>query len=291
MSENIFSKKDKDDKKIILREGVKPDAKMAAKPTAPKVSFSLAPFFGAVKEPKSSEVLENKLNEKKIEIKDVKDIKVKNNIKESKIKVKVEPVKKVEVKNNIISNPKILEMDLISDQIEIAFDWKKNLSLLGTFVMITLVLVAEVYLTLFLWQANEINAKTEKLSTESQSINQEVETNKAKASDALVFQNRVEVVAPIFSRHVYWTNFFSYLEKNTLADVFYSGFNGGVDGTYDLKAFVKDYRAIGVQLKTFLTGDKTNTASITNEKINNSGKEVGVTFDLSLSIKNDLFNK
>jgi len=197
----------------------------------------------------------------------------------------------VEIKSNIISNPKILEMDLISDQIEIAFDWKKNLSLLGTFVMIILVLVAEIYLTLFLWQANEINAKTEKLSTESQSINQEVETNKVKASDALVFQNRVKIIAPIFNRHVYWTNFFSYLEKNTLADVFYSGFNGGVDGTYDLKAFVKDYRAIGVQLKTFLAGDKTNTASITNEKINNSGKEVGVTFDLSLSIKNVLFNK
>ncbi|MEI7452090.1 MAG: hypothetical protein WCK37_02670 [Candidatus Falkowbacteria bacterium] len=322
MPENIFSKKEKVEDKIILREGVKQPAKPA---------FSIAPFFNKIKKYgealKFKKVSDNPFSEsdfqaktkdvKKVvpEIKPVAPIEVRkpifeikpaNNNKEAKEikkeitpekpvakkeKDKPAPVKVVEPKSVIISNPKILEMDLISDQIEISFDWKKNLSIMGTFVLISLVLVGEIYLTLFLWQANEINAKTEKLQVESQSINKEVENNKAKAAEALDFKNRAELTAPILAKHVYWTNFFSYLEKNTLADVFYSGFNGGVDGTYALKAFVKDYRAIGVQLKTFLAGEKTATASITNERINNSGNNVGVVFDLSLSIRNDLFNK
>jgi hypothetical protein len=245
----------------------------------------------------SSEVITNIEPKKAIpEIKTSGDIKVKETLIPEKNKIKKEkikpiPVSPIEEKNTVVSNPKILEMDLISDQIEISFDLKKNLSIMGTFIIITLVLVAEIYLTLFLWQANEISAKTEKLKNESQSINQEVEINKTKAAEALAFKNRLEMTAPLLDKHVYWTNFFNYLEKNTLADVFYSGFNGGVDGTYTLKAFVKDYRAIGVQLKTFLAGDKTVTASISNERINNSGANVGVVFDLSLSIKNDLFNK
>ncbi len=274
MSDNIFSKKDKTDEKIILREGVK---------SSSPLSTLLAGFKKYSDKPKEIKTPVVEIKKEVIVPKKEKEIVVK--------KVKSVVSEKNTDKIDNFSNPKILEMDLISDQIEISFDWKKNLSILGVFVLITLVLVGEIYLTLFLWQKNEIYSKTEKLKSEAQSINQEIQNNQAKAADALVLKNKLEVITPILAKHVYWTNFFTYLQTSTLADVFYSGFSGGVDGNYALKAFVKDFRAIGVQLKAFLAGDKTNSASISNERINNSGKSVGVMFDLNLSVKNDLFNK
>jgi len=322
MPENIFSKKDKDNEKIILREGVKLNSSSSSSSSSSSPFAEFKKFgenfkkkvFGItlfkktkkIEKPKNdikSEVKSEIKNEVKNEAKKIFDNPKKDIIDKKVVetsddkavkkteKIKVEPIKTKEGRTNLISNPKILEMDLISDQIEISFDWKKNLSILGVFVLVSLVLVGEVYLTLFLWQKNEIYSKTEKLKVESQSITQEIQTNKEKAAAALVFKNRLEVIEPILAKHIYWTNFFTYLQEKTLADVFYSGFSGGVDGNYALKAFVKDFRAIGVQLKAFLNGDKTNTAIITNERIDNSGKDVGVIFDLGLSIKSDLFNK
>jgi hypothetical protein len=191
-----------------------------------------------------------------------------------------------------MSNPSILEVDLIKDQVDIRFNWNKNLSILGIFSLITLVLVAEVYITLFLWQKNEIATKTSRLKQESRIVNEEINKAREDATEALEFKSKSEAVSYSFYKHVYWSNFFNYLEKNTLADVYYSGFGGDTTGIYILKSFVQDFRALAVQLRAFISDPNTVSALVANEKINNTpGKTVGVLFDLNLIVSKALFNK
>ena len=192
---------------------------------------------------------------------------------------------------NSYTNPKILDLDLIKDEVEVVFDWKKNLQFLGGFILITALLIAEVYVTLYLWEQNEIYSKTESLRQETALVDTEIATAKANASEATDFMNKINSLSSFFGQHIYWTDFFKYIEKNTLADVSYSGFKGDTGGSYSLTSFVQDFRAIGVQLKTFLADSHSTQATVSNEKINNGGKSVGVNFNLNLVINRNLFTE
>jgi hypothetical protein len=193
-------------------------------------------------------------------------------------------------KINAFSNPEILEVDLIKDEVEVGFNWRKNLWIMAGLVFLVVIVAGEIYGTLYLWEKNEIYLKADKLRSETKIIDKEISEAKAKATEATAFKDELNFLSPIFNGHIYWTNFFKYLEKNTLADVSYASFKGDTSGNYALHAFVKDFRAIGVQLKSFLSDPETTTATIANEKINNTDK-VGVSFDLNLSIKRTLFNE
>jgi len=174
--------------------------------------------------------------------------------------------------------------------VEIGFDWRKNLWIMGSLVLVMVIMAGEIYGTLYLWEKNEIYLKADKLRSETRIIDEEINQTKSKAAEAMAFKDELNFLTPIFNGHIYWTNFFKYLEKNTLTDVSYASFKGDTSGNYSLQALVKDFRAIGVQLKAFLSDPDTTTATIANEKISNTD-QVGVSFDLNLSIKRTLFNE
>src|SRR3989344_9237858 len=59
---------------------------------------------------------------------------------------------------------------------------------------------------------------------------------------------QVKVVRGLLDNHVHWTKFFDWLEKATLANVYFSGFMGDVAGKFTLTASARDYVTLAQQL-------------------------------------------
>ncbi len=186
----------------------------------------------------------------------------------------------------------LLEMDLIKDEVPVSFDWRGHWRKMILFALVALFLVAQLYLVLFFWERQEIKKKSDALGEEISNLNTEIEQAKKKAGSALQFNAKNRTISPLFFGHVYWNNFFSYLEKNTLSSVYYSGFTGSLSGNYILKAGTTDYRALGAQVRSFTSNEYTAQAKTEGEKIDDSGKSsLGVLFDFNLTVKPSLFTK
>ena len=193
----------------------------------------------------------------------------------------------------------LLKMDLIKDEIPVVFDWGKHWRRLAIFVFVALILVAQLYLVLYFWERQEIKKKTDNLAVEVERLNNEINLAKDKALPAMDFVTLNNSVAPIFNSHIYWNNFFSYLEKNTLADVFYSEFSGSLSAPYLLHAGTEDYRALSEQVRIFSADENTVNVRTDNEAIANKEEKTekdskpkpGVVFDFILSVQAGLFTK
>jgi hypothetical protein len=212
------------------------------------------------------------------------------------ILAKKEPVKKhlpKVVEEDNTKSPEVLDIDLIKDEIPVIFDKQKYMRMLWWFVGLAVVFVALVYLALYLWEAQEIKKKSDALSSEISKLDGEIASYREQAVLASILKDRGESIAPIVGRHIYWNNFFKFLEKNTLANVYYSGFSGDVSGKYVLHATVDDFRATSFQIKSFIADSHTESAKITNEEMidGSDGERTSEIFDLNLSVKPSLFNE
>jgi len=191
-----------------------------------------------------------------------------------------------------VENPDVLDIDLIKDEVPVIFDKKKNLYTLGAFAILSLFLVFEIYFFLYSWERQEIRKKAVALQEEATRLDQEITFFKAQAAPATEFKNKINNASQVFNSHIYWTNLFSFLERNTLTDVYYSGFSGNTSGTYLLHSWAKDFRAVSYQLTTILkdTGH-TAKAETSNAKVVGGDPSLGATFDLGLSIKPSIFTE
>jgi hypothetical protein len=191
-----------------------------------------------------------------------------------------------------VENPDVLDIDLIKDEVPVIFDKKKNLYTLGAFIILSLFLVFEIYFFLYSWERQEIRKKAVALQEEAARLDQEISSFKAQAALATEFKNEINNASQVFNSHIYWTNLLSFLERNTLADVYYSGLTGDTSGTYLLHSWAKDFRAVSFQLTTILKDtDHTAKAETSNAKIVSGDPALGTTFDLGLSIKPGIFTE
>jgi hypothetical protein len=196
--------------------------------------------------------------------------------------------------SNRFANPKILEVDLIQDEIPVKFEAKKYFSYLAIFLILSLFLLGEIWFMLDSWEKREIYKKTQLVKDEIAKVEQSIAEVEAQSTEAVIFKNRLEIGKSLYLQHIYWTNFLSYLEKNTLANLFYSGLDVDTSGKYAFKAMTNDYRAIGAQLKYFNKSADTILAKISNENIDDASSTVSETkvyFDLDLNIKSDIFTR
>ncbi len=202
--------------------------------------------------------------------------------------------KKEETKKNTLQNPKILEVNLIRDEVRISFDWNKNISILMVVVFITGFFIAEVYFGLDWWEKQEI-IHAQSLNDNISQVNREIGKIKAKADEALVYKDKSIEVSRLLNSHIYWSNFFSWLEKNTLSTVKYDSFGGDTKGIYNLSAKALSYAEVSWQVKAFLNNQfvkKVEVLSVTaGSKDKKKEAENGVNFTLSFELNPDIFKK
>lgn len=202
--------------------------------------------------------------------------------------------KKEETKKNTLQNPKILEVNLIRDEVRISFDWNKNISILMVVLFITGFFIAEIYFGLNWWEKQEL-IKAQSLNDNISQVNREISKIKAAADEALAYKDKSAEVSRLLNEHVYWSNFFNWLEKNTLSTVKYDAFSGDTLGVYSLNAKALSYAEVSWQVKAFLNNQyvkKVEVATVSSAAKDKKTNAVpGVNFSLNFQLSPDIFKK
>jgi len=195
-------------------------------------------------------------------------------------------------KPSLLQNPKILEVNLIRDEAVISFDWNKNLSILAVVLFITGLFIVEVYFGLSWWEEEELK-NSQAISEDLSSLNREISEIQKEADNSLRYKAKAGAVAKLSKDHIYWSNFFSWLEKNTLSTVKYSGFSGGLSGSYAFSATAGSLAEVSWQAKAFMNDPLTKKVAIGSAS--SGGGEVasngGFSFNLLLEVNPDIFKK
>lgn len=209
-------------------------------------------------------------------------------------------------------NPKILDLDLVKRESEGMVDFRHYFNLMISALCLALFVVGQVYLIISFWEKQESNR--DDLSLKLLALDNETKKFQKTADEAMAFKARAERVTPLLGKHIYWSNFFNYLEKNTLSSVSFGGFEGNINGDYSLIGTAQRYSDINWQVKKILTDDYTISASVNEGKIETTSGAAGadkdklaesqkktaaqkagevapgaVNFELALKIKPDLF--
>jgi len=161
-------------------------------------------------------------------------------------------------------------------------------------LFITGFFIAEIYFGLDWWEKQEI-AKAQSLNDNISQVNREISKIKAAADEALAYKDKSAEVGRLLNEHIYWSNFFSWLEKNTLSTVKYDGFSGGTDGIYALSAQAYSYSEVSWQVKAFAKNELVKNIEVLSVVSNSTGKlksaNSGVNFSLSFELNPDIFKK
>ena len=193
----------------------------------------------------------------------------------------------------VLHNPKILEVNLIRDEGIISFDWNKNLLILILVLFLAGLLVMEIYYGLGWWEEQEIQ-RLEPTKVLVSQANTAATKLKNQTAEALSYKDKSSGFSYLLDNHVYWNNFFSWLERNTLSTVKYESFAGGLDGRYILAATADTYADVSWQVKAFLADPLTRKAevtSVTSAKTGGLGATSRVNFTLSLQVDPMIFRK
>lgn len=215
--------------------------------------------------------------EKSPEIKEIK--------KEVKI-VRPEALPKKEVK------PRVLETNLIQGELVTFFDWRAKVIVLVGAILMPIFIIGAVYYGLLFYQksAQAKNLAQEKKFSE---LEKNIRREESDLSQILAFQAKLKIVSQIFEQHIYWTNFFKFLEDNTIKDVYFVNFDGDTGGNYVLEALAADYGSIAEQVKVFKSNKKITSVSVNGGELaqeNKSDKSL-VKFTLNFSVSKNIFTE
>jgi Tfp pilus assembly protein PilN len=162
-----------------------------------------------------------------------------------------------------LKNPKILEVNLIKEEAQLDFNWRRNLGSLLFALGVTVFIILEIYFGLSWWQKDE-ETRLLGLQKEIKTISTEISQMRVLAKDALSYQAKTKEVGSLLDNHVYWSNFFSWLEKNTLSTVTFDGFSGNLTGEYSLSGTAGSFAEVSWQAKKMLEAPFVKSVDILN---------------------------
>ncbi len=85
-----------------------------------------------------------------------------------------------------------------------------------------------------------IGDKGKKMKIEITSVEGQIDKIKKDNKEMIDVQKKLLYIKDLLSKHVHWTNFFVLLEKYTLPEVYYEGFDSAIGETLDLKGTAKN---------------------------------------------------
>lgn len=210
----------------------------------------------------------------------------------SKIEIKKELLKPVEPAKIEEKPLKVIETNLIKGEIITFIDWHKKIVVLINVVLIPIFLIAVIYIGLMSYQ-KQSQAKIQEQTKKFNELTEKIKQAEVGLKDITEFQTRLGIVSKVFAKHIYWTNFFRFLEDNTIKDVYYSGFGGDTGGKYSLDAVASTFSNISEQVDILRNNHKiTDVQTSGGQFIPGDGaNKTKVKFTLDLSILKDIFTE
>jgi hypothetical protein len=186
---------------------------------------------------------------------------------------------------------RVLEVDLVKGEIIKYFDWQKAILIILVSVFISITLLSLAYWGISWWGSSRQYDQDTAYMQDYYKVNKEIKDLEPQVNEVLKFKDRLDSADFLLKRHVYWNNFFSFLEKNTLTNVYFANFSGDTGGTYNLQATTDSLDAIDAQVKKFLTNPSVEKVSAGGVSIGESKGKVSINFSLSFSLNPEIFLK
>ena len=170
----------------------------------------------------------------------------------------------------------------------------KKLFASGMMLFIAVLLVIGAYLGIA-WYQFKIIQEIKESEAEIISINEEISNYEKDKQAALELQQYLQVTRELLNNHVYWTKFFSSLEKYTLDEVYYNSFSMSGKDELAISAVGKDYNSVAKQLvalqqaSDFIKSVKIDAASAEIDQ--KEGVYLGVSFNINLQFQPNVFLK
>ncbi len=170
-----------------------------------------------------------------------------------------------------LDNLKLLETDLIKDEVPIHFELNKHLVAFFALLLTSFILIMELHFLLSWWEKNRSTENSYYLQDEISAIKKEKQNLEERYAEVFAFKNKMSNSFSVLDKHVYWTRFFSFLEQNTLKNVYFKGFSGDIGGSYTLPSVTDDVRAISYQSKYFSADKRSLNVFVSDEEIGEGG--------------------
>jgi len=186
-----------------------------------------------------------------------------------------------------------IKTNLIKSEGVTYFDWKDKLKVLGINILLTLVILGTAYGYLE-YRERGVNKKSTGISNEIDQLKSSINNLEKEAEIIDVFQGKVKIVSSLLDKHVYWTNFFDFLEKKLLTDVYLdSNFSGDDSGYFELETIGNKFSDLTDQSKVLRADEKVDNLLIsTGEAVSGKdNKNQVVKFTINLEVSPSIFYK
>lgn len=204
-------------------------------------------------------------------------------------------------KKNKWKAQKILTTNLVKDEVTTFFDSKKNFKFLLKNVLYVCLAVIVIYAGLIFWEIRAARQR-EFVVGKIEDIKLDIIKIESDIKVVNIFQKKLELANSLLEKHIYWTNFFKFLEENTLTNVYYtSGFSGDTKGKYSFSAQTDSFSSIADQIMALRLNEKILTASadggqlaiskVEDKDTESNAQSSHVSFQLQMSIDKDVFFK
>jgi len=120
---------------------------------------------------------------------------------------------------------------------------------------------------------------------EIKNVEDEIITYVPWQKDAVAFNQQIDGITKLLDRHIYWTEFFSFLEQNTLPNVHYANLSVDTSGVFTLAATAPDYGTVSKQIAVFKQSDIITKVSVVGATDNGTQ----INFNISLTVTPSIF--
>jgi len=188
--------------------------------------------------------------------------------------------------------PKVLTANLVKGEITNFVSWKSQIKIL-IYSIISACLVVGLFYGVLLYQEKNINKQGEITKQKIKELDLNIRTAEKEIDKIKVFDRKLTYVKLLLDKHIYWSNFFDFLEKNIITDAYITGkFSSGIDEKYSFPIIAKKLSDVTNQIRImsinkYVTDVKVESAQKLSDKDNGDG----VSFNLEISLKPEIFYK
>jgi len=191
--------------------------------------------------------------------------------------------------------------NLIKEQVSLAEVKRRVFASLALIVAAFFLLGALDYALVY-WTKSKVQEKQSAVLRLESLRKEKIEKEKSMES-VFSFEKKLTYAKLLLDKHIYWTSFFNFLERNTLTDVYYGNFDGDNSGSYSLNAKAKDFKSLARQVEIFranalvkeagasggdYSGSEGGSKSPSGKNI--SDKTAGIDFQIKLILDKKIFN-
>lgn len=192
------------------------------------------------------------------------------------------------------SSPVSFDVNLLPEDLVGQYEPRKKLINLAVISGLTIVGLAAIYVIMIFYQSS-IVTRTNEVRTEAGTVSQEISSYQKQRTAALALKDKVDAIGERLDQHIYWTKFFTLLEKHTVPDVYFSNvFAADINGTLTLDATGKDFSSVARQLLAFQEATDFVDTVVINSATRQTGTELtseGVKFSIDIKLAEGVFTK